>query len=46
MSVPNLLVVLILVFDGDQVSDFGLSEVEVVPEALGGSPDLVLSLIP
>ena len=46
MGVPDLLVVLILVFEGDQVRDFGLSEVEVVPGTLDGSPDFVLSLIP
>ena len=46
VGVPDLLVVLILVFERDQVRDFGLSEVEVVPETLDGSPDFVLSLIP
>jgi hypothetical protein len=46
VGVPDLLVVLILVFEGDQVRDFGLSEVEVVPDTLDGFPDFVLSLIP
>ena len=46
MGVPDLLVLLVLVFEGDQVRDFGLSEVEVVPETLDGSPGFVLGLIP
>ena len=46
MGVPDLLVVLILVFEGDQVRNFGLSEVEVVPESVDGTPDFVLSPTP
>ena len=46
MNVPDLLVALILVFDGDKACDFFQSEVEVVSEVLDGSPNLVLSRIP
>ena len=46
MGAPDLLVVLILVFEGDQIRDLGKSEVEVVPESVDGTPDFVLSLIP
>ena len=45
MTVPDLLVALILVFDGDEACDFFQSEVGVVPEVLDGSPNLVLRLI-
>ena len=45
MNVPNLLVALILVFDGDQICDLGQRELEVVPEALDGPPDFVLGLV-
>ena len=45
MNVPNLLVALVFVCDGDQVGDLGLSELEVIPEALDGSPNLVLCFI-
>ena len=46
MKVPDFLVALILVFDGDQIGGFGQSELKVVPETLDGSPNLVLSLAP
>ena len=46
MKVPDFLVALILVFDGDQIGDFCQSELKVVPEILDGSPNLVLSLVP
>ena len=46
MVVPDLLVVLILIFEKDQVGNFGFGEVVVVPENVDGAPDFVLSLIP
>ena len=46
VGVPDFLVVLILVFEGDQVRNFGFGEVVVVPENVDGTPDFVLSLIP
>ena len=44
--VPDLLVELILIFDGDQVVDFVFGEVVVVPEKVDGAPNFGLSLIP
>ena len=45
MEVPDLLVALVFVVGRDQVGDFGLGEVEIITEALDGSPDLVLCFI-
>ena len=45
MKVPNLLVALVFIVDGDQVGDFGWCELEVTTEALDGSPDPVLCFI-
>ena len=45
MNVPDLLVALILVFNGDEACDFFQSEVGVAPKILDGSPHLVLGLI-